>query len=81
MNNRKLYFVALLILIQSSILYPQSSINFGARYALIIGGIGVSAGAAVALVTGVRRSRAKRLAVAPRAAGPIDPEPPAHPIS
>ena len=59
--------------------------GIGGRLALaiavpfIIGGLGVSAGAAVALVTGVRRSRAKRLAVAPHPY--TDPEPPAHPIS
>lgn len=40
MNIRKFYFVALLLLIPFSILSSQSSINFGARYAVIIGGIG-----------------------------------------
>jgi len=37
---RRFYFFALLIITQSSILYSQSSINFGDRYAVIIGGIG-----------------------------------------
>ncbi len=37
---RRFYFFALLIITQFSILYPQSSINFGDRYAVIIGGIG-----------------------------------------
>ena len=40
MNIRKFYFVALLLLTPSSIFYSQSAINFGARYAVIIGGIG-----------------------------------------
>jgi len=37
---RRFYFFALLIITPSSILYSQSSINFGDRYAVIIGGIG-----------------------------------------
>ena len=40
MKTRKFYIGALLILIPLSILYSQSSINFGDRYAVIIGGIG-----------------------------------------